>query len=543
MKRVQNSVSHRPGAKRDSSQGIADRALLIVVLAFALWGIAQIVWHYPDSFFPRFADEAIYALDSRSPAMVFKEFDPERINYAPSKLGYGIPLAGSVALAGPDGPMYLSTMFWLATIVAVGYLSWRRLGAMTAVIAIAMLSYSSLFGKYVTDVGPTPEAAFTYVLFWGAACTRRSWLTGLAIGWLAFIDFKWALPAGFAYILVETFVETGNPFRTRMRRLAVATVTALSVVGAAAIIHAPYGKFLASYVTRHGDRVAFTPSPILIYYLFIFGAIAAVLVAVGAVTFPSVRREIAARERQTGHPVTNAICIFGVPAVFYSVFGDLKALRFFAVPYPLLAIAVAAALAATVRVLSDRLDTPDSAQPIRILKGAVLGLIIVAVLHGGGDGPAHQLTLPAGYPEVLARLRPISSDGDRISSYNWSILAYEWDKPGVEGSFAFLGLHDDDKWIVLDPIHDRATIGLRVRQSGGHTNPDSTWAAQRSVFESISDSLFSVRSDFYASDYFLSEIAADGISVFRRWRGGRGEANWMTVYTIDPVKLRTGWRR
>lgn len=521
----------------------AERAVLVALVALTVWSVIQIVQNYPDSFFPRFADEAIYALDSRSPATVFKEFDPNTINYAPSKLGYGIPLAASVAVAGPNGPMYLSTLFWLATVVMTGVLAWRIFGSMTAAIATAMLSFSPLFGKYVADVGPTPEAALAYVLFWGATCTRRSWLIGLAIGWLAFIDFKWALPSGLAYVLIEAVVETQDSISTRVKRVIIAACTALAVIGTAAITHPPYADFLRSYVTRHGDRIAFAPSPIIVYYLTIFGALPAIGTAAAAFSIPSIRHEVLGKERMNGRPLARGIFIFSAAAVFYTLFGELKALRFYAVPFPLLVVAVATVLAAVIRRLS-LMPAGFPATSLRRLLGAwLLAIVTVVVIHGGSDGPAHHLVMPTGYPAVISQLRNVSSPGDKISSYNWSVLAYKWDKPGTEGSFAFVGLHDSDRWIVLDPIHDRATIELRRRQGTDHANPDSTWEYQRAVFRSISDSLFSVRSDFYASDYFLSEIVPDGISVFRRWRSWRSDANWMTVYEIDPTKLKSGWRR
>lgn len=550
---VAMNVTKREAPARDPETSVAlrprqginttERVVVVAVLALTVWGLLQIGAHYPREFFPRFADEAIYALDSRIPATVFKEFDPDMINYAPSKLGYGIPLAASVVVAGPNGPMYLSTIFWLATVVMTGVLAWRALGSMTAMIATAMLSFSPMFGKYVADVGPTSEAALALVLFWGAACTRRSWLVGLAIGWLAFIDFKWALPSGLAYVLIEAIVDTQDRLSVRVQRVVIAGVTALAVVGAAAILHEPYGGFLGSYVTRHGDQIAFAPSPIFLYYLFVFGALPAILIAAAVFTLPHIRHVVLENERLSGRPLARAACIFAAPVIFFSLFGELKALRFFAVPFPLLEVVVGAVLATIVRRVSlMRGDSPATSSR-KILSAALLAVVTVVLIHGGSDGPAHHLTLPTGYPDVITRLQKISAEGDRISSYNWSVLAYTWDKPGAEGSFAFVGLHDADRWIVLDPIHDRATIELRLRQGTGHANPDSTWAYQRNVFRSVSDSLFSVRCDFYASDYFLSEIVPDGISVFRRWRSWRSDADWMTVYEIDPVKLKSGWRQ
>ena len=544
MPRVKSSSSRRGRAsvgiiKSFSQLLLPERAVMAVLLAMSMWGLIQIAWQYPASFFPRFADEGIYALDARVPSSIFDQFKPGMVRYAPAKLGYGIPLAASVAVAGPNGPMYLSTLLWLATIVSTGVIAMRRLGLVPSVIAVAFLSYSAIFGKYVTDVGPTSEAAFAFVLFWGASCTRRSWLVGLAIGFIAFIDFKWAVPAGLAYVLIELVVEVRESIGTRIRRLATATVVALSAIGVAILLHRPYGKFLAEYVFPHSGLIVLEPSPILVYYLMTFGSLAAVVVAGCSLMIPGLRRDILTREQKSGFPLARALCIFAVPVIFYSVLGELKALRFFAVPFPLLAVLLGFTLSTVIRSLSELTNKAVGGR-FRTAVGAVLlALVGVAVVHGGSRGPADHLTLPTGYPEALDRLRAMGAKGGTVSSYNWPAVAYGWPEPFPGAPFAYIGLQKSDKWVALDPALDRATIELRIRLGRSSERPDSVWEDQSRVYHLISDSLFSVRSDFNASDYYLCEMVPDGVNVLRSWRTIRPGENYLTVRSVNSEKLKS----
>lgn len=516
----------------------------MALLGLTVWSLLQVWRNYPAEFFPRFGDEGIYALDARVPGSIFDAYKPGVLRYAPAKLGYGIPLAASVSLAGTNGPMYLSTLLWLATIIAVAVLTWRILGVMASVTSVALLSSSALFGKYVADVGPTSEVALAFVLLWGASCTRKSWLVGLAVGAIAFIDFKWAVPVGVSYVLIEALLETKDAVAIRVRRIATVAIFSLGAIGAAMIIHRPYVDFFVNYVFPHSEHVAFEPSAIAVYYWFVFGALAPILATVMLLIVPEVRRVTTALEKRTSLPLGRALILFAVPVVYYSLIGELKAARFFAAPYPLLVIVVGGVFSAALSVVRDRLSSILPGRPVaRTVVACAFALCGLAVIHGGSAGPGSHLALPSGYPEVLNRIGKTATRGTTISTYNWAVVAYGWTLPFTQGSFAYLGLQNTDKWIALDPIHDRATIGLRIGLSGTGASADSTWAYQREVYRSVSDSLFSVRSDFHASDCFLSELVTDGIPTFRRWRNNRADSNWMSVYEVNPTKLGDGWKQ
>lgn len=111
-----------------------EKLTVVLLLGLTAWGASQIFLQYPSSFFPRFADEAIYAFDAEVPSSIFDEFKENRVRYAPAKLGYGLPLVASFALFGPDGPMFLSTLFWLLTVATIGFVAFHRLGLVESVI-------------------------------------------------------------------------------------------------------------------------------------------------------------------------------------------------------------------------------------------------------------------------------------------------------------------------------------------------------------------------------------------------------------------------
>jgi len=514
----------------------AEKLTILALLGLAIWAIVQLVSNYPSSFFPRFSDEGIYAIDVRDPSWLFQPYRGEIVRYAPAKLGYGLPLAASSALFGANGVMYLSTAFWILTVLLLGAAAYRRFGLLTAVASISFLTFSPMFGKYVADVGPTTEAALGFVLLWMACAQRRFWLSGLCVGFIAFVDFKWAVPAALAFMAVELIVERRRPLRNRAVHIALAGLTAMAVIGLAMLIHRPYTEFLYNYVFPHSRLAGLEPSPIFIYYLAIFGALPAVVVAAMAYAAPFGRRHIQGLKHQSQRALWSAVLISGVPILFYSLFGVLKALRFFAVLFPLLTVCVAVGLAALVRLVSEKIKHGPSWRQYAGL--ALTPLAALLLVHGGSDGPARHLSLPAGYEAAMERLRAQGAQSGTISAYNWPVVAYGW-TPSGWASFAYESLLGSDRWIALDPMLDRVTIELRMRLPGKSSNPDSAWAYQASVYRGISDSLFSVPSDFNASDYFLAELVPNGISVLRRWRALRSASgNFLTIRELSPEKMK-----
>ena len=104
--------------------------------------------------------------------------------------------------------------------------------------------------------------------------------------------------------------------------------------------------------------------------------------------------------------------------------------------------------------------------------------------------------------------------------------------------FTYAGLRGTDRWIALDPMLDRATVEYRMRLLDQARDADSGWVSRRDACRAISDSLFSVPSDFNASDYFLSELALIGVGPLKHWRSlRRPEGNFLTVYQIDPERI------
>ena len=164
----------------------------------------------------------------------------------------------------------------------------------------------------------------------------------------------------------------------------------------------------------------------------------------------------------------------------------------------------------------------------------------VAVVHGGSDGPAYHLTLPAGYQVALRELRLRGARDGSVTSYNWPAVLYSWPERFDGAPFAFVGIQTTDKWVALDPSLDRATIELRLRLSGDLRHPDSLWKIQSDAYRGFSDSLFSVPSNFNASDYFFCENLPIGVHVLEKWRADakRSGTNYLTIYEIDPEKLR-----
>ncbi|MEW5875809.1 MAG: hypothetical protein AB1752_11600 [Candidatus Zixiibacteriota bacterium] len=517
---------------RESSA--VERATTVVLLALVAYALLQVAINYPASFYPRYADEGIYALDARVPASIFSDYQKGQVRYAPAKLGYGIPLAASVALAGSNGPMYLSTLLWLATIVLVGYEVLRRFGFLDAVIAVGFLSVSPMFGKYLTEVDPTMEAAFAFALLWVVALRRRFLLTGLCIGLIAFIDFKWAVPAGLAFTAVELFGERARPLKDRAVQVILAGLVAIAAIGLAMLLHRPYARFLSEYVFPHSDLILFAPSAIILYFLAIFGAFPMLLVGAAGLIWRGPR--VPTLDCEKKRAVTYALILALVPIAFYSLFGVLKALRFFAVFLPLLAIPAGIGLGGLVRRCADALARFSSA--MRTALAGLVALAAMAVVHGGSAGSWHHLRLPAAFPEALARLQQTRTEGGSVSSYNWPVVAYGWPEPFPGAPFAFYGLQTSDRWIATDPALDRATIELRLRLSGDHGSADSAWHHQMGIYLAVTDSLYSLPSDFYSSAYFLSESVPGGASVLHRWlKRESGHANSLTIRRINPQKV------
>jgi hypothetical protein len=226
-----------------------------------------------------------------------------------------------------------------------------------------------------------------------------------------------------------------------------------------------------------------------------------------------------------------------VPILFYSLFGSLKALRFYAVMFPLVAVPVAFG----VSLLASRLLDLSPARPVpqRAMKWGIAALMAGVILIGS-DGPARHLRLRTCFPDAINRLIRTTAHDGTISSYIWPVVHYGWRYPLEVAPFTLWGLGGTDEWLAVDPALDRVTIEMRLAldPTMGIT-PDSLWNLQTTSMREFTDSLFSVPSDFYASDYFMCEQVVVGIPAFRRWRSyRRPEGNFVTMYRIDQERLR-----
>ncbi len=490
--------------------------VLLTLAALMLWGVAQILRYYPDNFFPRFADEGIYAGDVRRPTQIFASYNENIVRYAPAKLGYGLLAAGSSALLGENGPMYLSTIMWGVVVVTTAAATLWWFGSVAAVITMAFLLYSPVFGKYLAEAGPTTTAAFAFLLLWIASGWQRAWLTGICVGLAALVDFKWAIPAGIAFASIVFVERRADGWRRVVRDVMTGIATALAVIALAFWLHPPYWDFLREYIFPHSRLVRFQPSPVAIYHLWLFGALPAVAVAALAYTWPTARSSLPICKSTAKDSLVRVAILLVVPALFYSVFGVHKALRFFAVVFPLLSVCVGVGLGALLLIawqgvarLRHLLQVPAS---------ALIALVAACLVHGGSDGPAYHMTLASGFDTAIREMNARGLTGASISSYNWPVITYAWPAPTARAPFAMWGPLDTDRWLMLAPALDRPTVDLRVHLGGFEIDADSLWVHNTKIYHGKTDSLFSVPCTFYGSDYFLSELVYDGIGVFRRWR-------------------------
>jgi hypothetical protein len=260
-------------------------------------------------------------------------------------------------------------------------------------------------------------------------------------------------------------------------------------------------------------------------------------VAIVAYAWPTVRQLLERRRNDAAAHVLRALVLGGVPILFYSFFGSLKGLRFFAVTFPLIAIVISVGVGLLLQYVLDSVRSL-SALP-RGTVSIVVAVCVAGVIVVGSDGPARHLRMDSGFPQALGRLVYEEGRDGTVSSYLWPVVQYGWRTPMIDPPFALWGLLESDKWVVLHPMLDRVTIDLRIRlvpEQKGH--PDSIWALQRESLLGFCDSLYSYHSDFHSSDYFLSENVVDGIPVLRRWREMRTpDQDYMTVYHIDPIRI------
>ena len=508
---------------------------VVVLCLVIVWAMADVVRSYPSTFYPRFWDEAVYAIDATTPGVVFGKFTSD-LHYAAAKPGYGLPLVGAVALFGERGLMYLSTVFWGLTVFLLGITVLRRFGAIAGLFAAALLVYSPLFGKYVAETGPTTLAAFCLVLLWVVYGKRRFWLTGAVIGYLALIDLKWMPPVAMSVLIVELLLERRRPWRERLVYLSGAAVVAAAFPAILTLIHRPFGDYLWHYVFNHARFVGPEPSAIFGYYLFRFGAAPAVVLSAAAWLFLRSGTCPSGPDKSAVRSLYYALVLSCAPIVFYSVFGPLKVLRFFAVPFPLFVVPI------TVGVVMAATWCGEKIHRIQLLPRWVAmscpAVLMGAVILIGSDGPAKHLRVQSCFPEAIERLSKIATRNGNVSSYIWPVVFYGWRYTVKTYPFTLWGLASSDKWLAMDPILDRVTVENRLYlDPTGGKSPESFLVQQQNALRPSLDSLFSVPSDFFASDYFLSEQVVGGIPTLLRWQGYRESgANYMTIFRVNPSK-------
>jgi hypothetical protein len=511
--------------------------VLIVMSLVLLWSIAEIVHSYPETFYPRFWDEAVYVMDVSTSGVLLGSYTGA-MHYAPAKPGYGFPLAAAVALFGTRGAMLLSSAFWALTIVVIGLTILRRFGAVSGLFALAFLSYSPFFGKYVAEAGPTTMAAFFFALLWVMYDRRRFWVTGLVIGYLALIDLKWIPPVAFSVLIAEAIPDNEHPWRKRLRYMLGAALVACALPAVLTLIHRPFGNHMWHYVIDHSRIAGLEPSGIFGYYLILFGAAPAAIAAGVAYAAGPIRNQLGISGPRAMRSLVHALVFSIVPIAFYSLFGHVKVLRFFAVPFPLLAVPLAVGVGSAASWVEKW--TSGRRRASRWAATSGVAALAGAVILVGSDGPARHLRIRSSFPEALNRLAVVAPGGGAVSSYIWPVVHYGWQYPIETHPFTLWGLTRTDQWLAADPILDRVTVENRLflDPSAGMT-PDSFLTTRQQLARPYLDSLFSVPSDFYASDYFLSEQTVGGIRVLRRWRTYRERGpNYTTMYRIDQANLR-----
>jgi hypothetical protein len=506
--------------------------IVLVMCLVVAWALIDLARSYPDTFYPRVWDEAVYVMDVSAPGALLSEHRLT-LHYAPAKLGYGLPLAAAFGLFGDSGAMYLSTLLWFFAIVLISVAVYRRFGVLAGAFAAAFLSYSPFFGKSVAEASPTPLAALCFALLWVVYLRRWFWLTGLAVGLIAFVDFKWATPAGLSVIVTELIVETQRPLRGRLQHIVEVGLTAIGVLALAALIHRPYSDWLKNYITQHtGLAGLFEPSAIFFYFLLLFGAAPTVVLAAVAYALRPVRHRLRTLDSRQRRSLLHALVLSGVPIAVYSLTGTLKGLRFFAVLFPVFAVVPAVLVGELASWANER--SRDLATPARWLTRCAMAALLLSAIVVASDGPARHLRLAAGFERAIRTLAGNTIRDGTISSYQWPVVHYGWGYPIQVVPSTIYGLLKTDKWLILNPVMDRCLIDyLRPAEDA-----DSLWVLHE-VLKRGSDSLFSVGSDYYASDYFCAEFVTGGIPSLQRVRRWRSEEpNYLTVYRINIEKLR-----
>ncbi|MEW5876151.1 MAG: hypothetical protein AB1752_13345 [Candidatus Zixiibacteriota bacterium] len=519
-----------------------ERLAVLAMAAVCLLAVAEVIDYYPRTFFPRFWDEGIYSSEAAIPDAISAPFTPGRVKYGPMKLGYALPLRGAYLLFGGNGFMYLSTLAWLTSILIVAVGVYRRIGKLEGWFVAAFLAYSSLYGKFIAEAGPTLLAAAMLSLLWATYGWRRIWVTGPILGLLGFVDPKWILPSAMAIALIEGVIESARPWGERVRFLAGVALLSVSVTAVTAIVHPPYWEYLQDYAIRHGRAGGLEASAIFGYYLWIFGAAPAGLAAgAGLIVAPShiSRRLGSARMRSVLH----AVVLCGIPLLFYSLFGPLKGLRFFAVPFPLFAVPVAVGVVGFALWIRERLTG------FRVvgnrLAAVTLPLLMAGLLVVQSEGPARHLGLSTGISKCMAKVAREYGREGTISSYIWPVVFTRWGGETEKPPFTPWGLLPTDEWLILIPMLDRVTIEGRILTGDDAIDPAAEWRLQRQVLHTVTDSLFSFPAEFYSSDYHLCEQTVLGIGVLRRWREvSRQTDSVATVYRVDREKsqMRFGWK-
>jgi hypothetical protein len=220
--------------------------------------------------------------------------------------------------------------------------------------------------------------------------------------------------------------------------------------------------------------------------------------------------------------------------LYNSLINPVMGLRFFAVQFPLLAAAMVISAGEVWKWLWERASVM-ALPPKYILRAATI-IMAAAVIVVGSDGPARHLRLPFGVPEALGRLATTTDRDGTISSYMWPVIHYGWRYPIAIPPNTAWGIVSSDKWLLLDPMVDRLCV--EYLRPPGSADADSLWVI-RATLANASDSLFSVRSDYYASDYYICDYISYGVPMLRRWRAHRpADGNYMTVYRLDMDRLR-----
>jgi hypothetical protein len=498
-----------------------------------LWVVFDVVRSYPASFYPRIWDEAIYARDALVPGSLLTEPTGAE-HYGSMKLGYGLSLLGAVAVFGASGLSYLSTLCWLLAIGAIGAVLVRRFGWITGAFGTAFLSYSPFWGKYIAEASPTALEGLCFVLLWLAYLKRRWWLTGFCVGLIAFVDFKWAVPAGLAVVAAELIVERRRALWERVQFVVWTGIVAVGCLALAALLHPPYAEHLRGYLVQHRYLVHFEPSAVFAYYLILFGAAPALLVALAAWVVRPIRQNLKALRPESKRALYLALTLAAVPILYNSLVNPVLGMRFFAVQFPLLAVAIAVSACGVWRWLWSRTVslTPTLMNASRAGTIAIAAAVIVV----GSDGPARHLRLPFGVPDALRKLATTTDRDGTISSYMWPVVHFGWGYPIAIPPNTVWGIVSTDKWLMLDPMVDRLCV--EYLRPPGSKDADSLWAI-RETLAAASDSLFSVPSDFYASDYFICDYVSYGIPMLRRWRALRPKnGNYLTVYRLNMDRLR-----